>query len=205
MYTSGIHAGSILKDSNGEELVFKSNIPYITTYRKDNEPTQPLQYTGFILYTINPLIELVSDDLSVTLNERDITYNKSPYYIGANKYPLIKNTHFVPIKNVLKSYLNNIMVLAQTGLNNGVSDATTFSDISTFFANQAQQTTEFDKDNPDTSFVGYQANQKALVKLDFYNVLVDAYKLMVNSCICNSDCSCNLVCVCNTNCGCNYG
>ena len=53
-------------------------------------------------------------------------------------------------------------------------------------------------------FYNYQAQPQAIIKVGFYNTLVDAYKL-INSCMCNCDCSCNSNCVCNTNCGCNYG
>ena len=65
--------------------------------------------------------------------------------------------------------------------------------------------TSFDKDDPDTNFYNYQAQPQAIIKVGFYNTLVDAYKLLINSCMCNCDCACNSNCVCNTNCGCNYG
>ena len=140
----------------------------------------------------------------MTLTEKDITYKKDIYFIGEKNYPQIKTADFKNIKNVLNKFITNIIAFSQSPINNGVPDSETYQELSTFLSNQAAGSGDYDPDNPDTSFEGYDIRQNGLIKLNFYNILVDAYKLIINGCICNADCACNLVCACNINCGCNY-
>lgn len=140
----------------------------------------------------------------MTLTEKDITYKKDIYFIGEKNYPQIKTADFKNIKNVLNKFITNIIAFSQSPINNGVPDSETYQELSTFLSNQAAGSGDYDPDDPDTSFEGYDIRQNGLIKLNFYNILVDAYKLIINGCICNADCACNLVCACNINCGCNY-
>lgn len=140
----------------------------------------------------------------MTLTEKDITYKKGIYFVGEKSYPQIKTADFKNIKNVLSKFITNIITLSQSQINNGTSDSETYQELSTFLSNQAAGSGDYDPDDPDTSFEGYDIRQNGLIKLNFYNILVDAYKLIINGCICNADCACNLVCACNINCGCNY-
>lgn len=140
----------------------------------------------------------------MTLTEKDITYKKGIYFVGEKSYPQIKTADFKNIKNVLSKFITNIITLSQSQINNGTSDSETYQELSTFLSNQAASSGTYDPEDPDTSFEGYDIRQNSLIKLNFYNILVDAYKLIINGCICNADCACNLVCACNTNCGCNY-
>ena len=144
--------------------------------------------------TINELI----------FSESDITYIKPRNLIGTGSYPIIKGTDFLSVRNVLKNYLNSVLALSQISISANGSDAQTSMEINTFLTNQANVSDTFDPNDPEITFLGYHAFSKGIIKVDFYNILVDAYKLLINSCVCNADCSCNLVCVCNTNCGCNY-
>lgn len=61
-----------------------------------------------------------------------------------------------------------------------------------------------DMDNPDVTFENYKPVQGKLITVGFYNSLINAYNLLLTSCVCNTDCACNSVCVCNVNCGCHY-
>ena len=140
----------------------------------------------------------------MTLTEKDITYKKGIYFVGEKSYPQIKTADFKNIKNVLSKFITNIIAFSQSPINNGVPDSETYQELSTFLSNQAASSGDYDPEDPDTSFEGYDIRQNSLIKLNFYNILVDAYKLIINGCICNADCACNLVCACNTNCGCNY-
>lgn len=140
----------------------------------------------------------------MTLTEKDITYKKGIYFVGEKNYPQIKTADFKNIKNVLSKFITNIITLSQSQINNGTSDSETYQELSTFLSNQAASSGTYDPEDPDTSFEGYDIRKDGLIKLNFYNILVDAYKLIINGCICNADCACNLVCACNTNCGCNY-
>ena len=140
----------------------------------------------------------------MTLTEKDITYKKGIYFVGEKSYPQIKTADFKNIKNVLNRFITNIIAFSQSPINNGVPDSETYQELSTFLSNQAAGSGDYDPDDPDTSFEGYDIRQNGLIKLNFYNILVDAYKLIINGCICNADCACNLVCACNINCGCNY-
>lgn len=140
----------------------------------------------------------------MTITEKDITYKKGIYFVGEKSYPQIKTADFKNIKNVLSKFLTNIITLSQSQINNGTSDSETYQELSNFLSNQAASSGTYDPEDPDTSFEGYDIRQNGLIKLNFYNILVDAYKLIINGCICNADCACNLVCACNTNCGCNY-
>ena len=148
---------------------------------------------------------LVSDDIdSYTIREEDVTYTSVNYNRGKGLYPKIEAKNYTNIQKVLNSYFTNILNVASTGINNGQSDTITKNLINTFLNNQIATGATFDKDDPDTSFSGYRAQTSALIKVEFYNILVDAYKIIINGCVCNADCACNVNCICNTNCGCNY-
>lgn len=162
-------------------------------------------YTSTRLVTYANIIDTTTSPNLLKINESDITYKKGIYFVGEGTYPEIKTADFKNIKNVLNKYITNILTLSQTQINNGTSDSATFQELDTFLSTQMASADPYDADDPDTSFEGYQIASKGIIKLNFYNILVDAYKLIINGCICNSDCACNLVCACNTNCGCNYG
>lgn len=153
--------------------------------------------------TIANTIDATASNI-MTITEKDITYKKGIYFVGEKSYPQIKTADFKNIKNVLSKFLTNIITLSQSQINNGTSDSETYQELSTFLSNQAASSGNYDPEDPDTSFEGYDIRKDGLIKLNFYNILVDAYKLIINGCICNADCACNLVCACNTNCGCNY-
>ena len=207
-YTSGPHINEYIRDQSGNVITFHTGIPYIESRLESNEPNMDLRYNGFILYWYTPFdvrdAYISETPTTVTVRAQEFTYQKDSYFIGDGKYPTIKGNDYKLVKNVINSYIQSLMVLAQTGKNNGIADADTTTEIGAWNVAQAQQSSVFNKDDPDTSFLGYHAETTGIIKLDFYNVLVDAYKLMINSCICNANCSCNLVCSCNVNCGCNY-
>lgn len=164
---------------------------------------------GYCTYTVTTTTnysDIVKGEnyLGMTLNEQDITYKKDKYYIGDGYYPVIKGSDFIEPRKVLYTYIKSLLVLAQSGINNGETDTVTTTEIQTFLNNQAAVGGSFNKDDPDTSLEGYHAYSTGIIKLDFYNTLVDTYKILINSCICNADCACNIVCSCNVNCGCNY-
>lgn len=159
--------------------------------------------TTTTVVTIANTIDTTASNI-MTITEKDITYKKGIYFVGEKSYPQIKTADFKNIKNVLSKFLTNIITLSQSQINNGTSDSETYQELSTFLSNQAASSGTYDPEDPDTSFEGYDIRKDGLIKLNFYNILVDAYKLIINGCICNTDCACNLVCACNTNCGCNY-
>ena len=138
------------------------------------------------------------------ITEYDITYKTFAESTGTGTYPLIKATDYRNIRNVLNRYLERILNIARTGINNGNSDPITANEIDTFFSTQEAMGVTPDKDNPDTSFLGYHAYTGTIIKVEFYNVLLEAYKIIINSCLCNADCACNVNCICNVNCGCDY-
>lgn len=138
------------------------------------------------------------------ITEHDITYKTFAESTGTGTYPLIKATDYRNIRTVLNRYLERILNIARTGINNGNSDPITANEIDTFFSTQDAMGVTPDKDNPDTSFLGYHAYTGTIIKVEFYNVLLEAYKIIINSCLCNADCACNVNCICNVNCGCNY-
>lgn len=159
--------------------------------------------TTTTVVTIANTIDTTATNI-MTITENDITYKKGIYFVGEKSYPQIKTVDFKNIKNVLSKFLTNIITLSQSQINNGTSDSETYQELSAFLSNQAASSGTYDPEDPDTSFEGYDIRKDGLIKLNFYNILVDAYKLIINGCICNADCACNLVCACNTNCGCNY-
>ena len=159
--------------------------------------------TTTTVVTIANTIDTTATNI-MTITENDITYKKGIYFVGEKSYPQIKTADFKNIKNVLSKFLTNIITLSQSQINNGTSDSETYQELSAFLSNQAASSGTYDPEDPDTSFEGYDIRKDGLIKLNFYNILVDAYKLIINGCICNADCACNLVCACNTNCGCNY-
>lgn len=140
----------------------------------------------------------------ITISEQDIYPSEQNIYYGKGNFPVIKGSHFVLLRNHLGELINAVIDLSVSSLGFTPADNSTKSVLKAFLNAQAAKTADFDKDNPDTSFQGYQAKATGIIKVEFYNVLVDAYKLLINGCICNSDCYCNSNCVCNSNCGCNY-
>ena len=148
---------------------------------------------------------LLDTDQKIVIREPDYSYREDYSYKGTGLYPLINAKDYKSLRNVFNSYLTNILNLANTGINNGVTDTITRTEINRFYTGEISPGGAFDKQNPDTTFEGYHAYTEAIIKVNFYNILVDAYKLIINSCICNADCACNVNCICNTNCGCNYG
>ena len=208
-YLSGDNVNTIVKDRYGTDIIFKSDVPQIYSYRRDNQPDTKLFYFGYIVYYLastdeSALTGLVDNEANnMIIFERDYTYIKPRVFVGGN-YPLIYGNDFKSVKTVLKDYLHAILVTSQLGINCGTPDSATMMELNAFFGSQDATGNAFDRDNPETTFVGYHALSGGIIKLDFYNILVDAYKLLINSCICNADCACNLVCICNTNCGCNY-
>ena len=140
----------------------------------------------------------------IIITEYDLTYKTLSESPGQGKYPIIKATDYRNIKNVLYRYLERILTIARTGINNGNSDPITANEIDTFFTTQEAWGTPVDLENPDTSFLGYHAYTGGIIKVEFYNALLEAYKIIINGCLCNADCACNVNCICNVNCGCNY-
>ena len=192
-----------VKGKDNQDMIFNYNTAYVISYLQDNQPNTQPKYYGFILYYLgNNIVNNLPETEIVT--EKDITYKKGIYFVGEKSYPQIKTADFKNIKNVLSKFITNIITLSQSQINNGTSDSETYQELSTFLSNQAAGSGTYDPEDPDTSFEGYDIRQNGLIKLNFYNILVDAYKLIINGCICNTDCACNLVCACNTNCGCNY-
>lgn len=160
-----------------------------------------------IITTVNNINE--SSNITVangvaTITERDIYPVESNVYYGIGKFPIIKGSHFKLMRNHLAELIDAVIDISSSSVGFTAADASTKAILKAFLNAQAPKTSDFDKDNPDVTFVGYQANSTAIIKYEFYNTLVDAYKLLINGCICNSDCYCNVNCVCNSNCGCNY-
>ena len=159
------------------------------------------------LTTVNNINE--SSNITVangvaTITDRDIYPVESNIYYGIGKFPIIKGSHFKLMRNHLAELIDAVIDISSSSVGFTAADASTKAILKAFLNAQAPKTSDFDKDNPDVTFVGYQANTSAIIKYEFYNTLVDAYKLLINGCICNSDCYCNVNCVCNSNCGCNY-
>lgn len=140
----------------------------------------------------------------VTISEQDIYPFEQNIYYGIGKFPIIKGSHFVLMRNHLSELINAVIELSVASVGLTPSDNSTKSILKAFLTAQTAKTSSFDPDDPDVSFQGYQARSTAIIKYEFYNTLVDAYKLLINGCICNADCYCNSNCVCNSNCGCNY-
>ena len=120
------------------------------------------------------------------------------------KHPIIQAKIFSNVQDSLSKLIEALNGIANTTFSN-LTDNVTKNDITDFKSIHAKYHSDFNPNDPDTNFYGYQANKTAIIKVGFYNTLVDAYKLLINSCMCNCDCKCNSNCVCNTNCGCNYG
>lgn len=183
----------------GVPIEFANNTAYIWSYRTP-EPEGFIRYIGLASIEI-PRMYWGSDATGTKnkINEYDWTYRVTHDKNYKAKYPIIKQVEWNKLRNTLRTYCDKVINLDLATLdvdNTGVSD---------FLAAQVGNgSTTTDLDDPDTAFDNYQAETKALVKVNFYNVLVEAYRVLVNSCLCNSDCSCNSNCLCNTNCGCNY-
>ena len=123
------------------------------------------------------------------------------------KLPIIKAINWTQTRDSIDLCIEALSSLSQVAFS-GVQDTDTMYKINDFKQQHAKQTNNYNKDDPDTNFYNYQikndTGNATIIKVDFYNTLVDAYKLLINSCICNCDCKCNVNCSCNTNCGCNY-
>lgn len=139
------------------------------------------------------------------VNESDIYLNEPTPIFGTGKFPIIKAQDYKKAQLSLRLLLQAVRELASIGINDGTPDTITVMTIGTFLTQEADQGLTFNKDDPETTFMGYQAKTDAIIKYQFYNTLVDAYKILINGCVCNADCSCNINCICNVNCGCNYG
>jgi len=201
-------------DATGGYVYYKDNgvVTDATYYRYDLDVSCPPGSTidgGRCLITTIEDTSFIGGIKSETpeyviITEYDLTYKTLSESPGQGKYPLIKATDYRNIKNVLYRYLERILNIARTGINNGNSDPITANEIDTFFTTQESWGTPIDLNNPDTSFLGYHAYTGGIIKVEFYNALLEAYKIIINSCLCNADCSCNVNCICNVNCGCNY-
>lgn len=123
------------------------------------------------------------------------------------KLPIIKAINWTQTRDSIDLCIEALSSLSQVSFS-GLQDTDTMYKINDFKQQHAKQTNNYNKDDPDTNFYNYQikndTGNATIIKVDFYNTLVDAYKLLINSCICNCDCKCNVNCSCNTNCGCNY-
>lgn len=187
-----------------------NNNEFIYTIRDYNEDalSPKLYYIGIKIFS-RPLNDALlgqspnSSKSFITISENDITFSDTARYKKGN-YPIIQAQEWKMMRLTLYTLLERIRSLTQSA---GVPDGDTYSQISTYFSSQAGFATvgsEINKDDPETVLNNYHAVPGAIIKVDFYNTLIGAYELMVNSCICNTDCACNINCVCNVNCGCNY-
>lgn len=176
---------------------FAYNTAYVWSYRTP-EPEGFLRYIGLAAIEI-PRPYWNVDGTKNVIDEYDWTYTVNHNKNYKAKYPIIKQVEWNKIRDTLRNYCDkvvNLDMLTGDVDNTGVND---------FLAAQVGSgSSTVDLNDPDTAFDNYQANEKAIIKVNFYNVLVEAYRVLVNSCLCNSDCSCNSNCLCNTNCGCNY-
>lgn len=190
---------ALVCNNAGVPIEFANNTAYIWSYRTP-EPEGFIRYIGLASIEI-PRMNWGSDATGTKnkIDEYDWTYRVTHDKNYKAKYPIIKQVEWNKLRNTLRTYCDKVINLDLATLdvdNTGVSD---------FLAAQVGNgSTTTDLNDPDTAFDNYQAETKALVKVNFYNVLVEAYRVLVNSCLCNSDCSCNSNCLCNTNCGCNY-
>lgn len=176
---------------------FAYNTAYVWSYRTP-EPEGFLRYIGLAAIEIPRPYWNVDGNKNV-IEEFDWTYTVNHNKNYKAKYPIIKQVEWNKIRDTLRNYCDkviNLDMLTGDVDNTGVND---------FLAAQVGNGgTTVDLNDPDTAFDNYQAKEKVIIKVNFYNVLVEAYRVLVNSCLCNSDCSCNSNCLCNTNCGCNY-
>lgn len=190
---------ALVCNNAGVPIEFANKTTYVWSYRTP-EPEGFIRYIGLAAIEI-PRLYWGSDATGTKnkIDEYDWTYRVTHNKNYKAKYPIIKQAEWKKLRNTLRTYCDKVINLDLATLdedNTGVAD---------FLAAQVGNgSTTADLDDPDTAFDNYQAETKALVKVNFYNVLVEAYRVLVNSCLCNSDCKCNSNCLCNTNCGCNY-
>lgn len=178
---------------------------FVISYREpDKSALKPeLRYIVFKLWFYDSSLKISNTTPTTETRETDWSVREH-IRTKRGKHPTIQAKNFENIRNSLNDLIEALNLVANTTLG-GVPDNTTKTNIEDFKFSHLKMNSEFDPNDPDTSFYGYQAQKTAIVKVGFYNTLVDAYKLLINSCMCNCDCSCNSNCVCNTNCGCNYG
>lgn len=201
--TDGVTHNAITMSENASELIY--------TYRDYNEdPLNPkLYYMGIKIFNrpLEPIFDGLSTDASkstIDFAENDISFSELDKRFKRGNYPIIKAQEWKNARLTIKTLLDRILSISTVAFSGQIDTVTKF-EIDTFYSQQTGFTEEVDKDDPEALFLSYQAVPGAIIKVEFYNTLIDAYKLMVNSCICNTDCSCNINCVCNVNCGCNYG
>lgn len=178
---------------------------FVISYREpDKNALNPeLRYIVFKLWFYDSSLKI--SNTTPTTETRETDWSVQEQIRGKRgKHPTIQAKNFENIRNSLNDLIEALNLVARTTLG-GVPDNTTKSNIEDFKFSHVKNNSDFDPNDPDTSFYGYQAQKTAIIKVGFYNTLVDAYKLLINSCMCNCDCACNSNCFCNTNCGCNYG
>ena len=188
-----------------EGISIDHNRYFVISYREpDKSALNPeLRYIVFKLWFYDSSLKISNTTPTTETRESDWSVQEQ-IRTKRGKHPTIQAKNFENIRNSLNDLIEALDLVAKTTLG-GVPDNTTKSNIEDFKFSHVKNNSEFDPNDPDTSFYGYQAQKTAIVKVGFYNTLVDAYKLLINSCMCNCDCACNSNCVCNTNCGCNYG
>ncbi len=177
---------------------------FVISYREpDKSALNPeLRYIVFKLWFYDSSLKISNTTPTTETRETDWSVQEQ-IRTKRGKHPTIQAKNFENIRNSLNDLIEALDLVAKTTLG-GVSDTTTKTNIEDFKFSHVKNNSGFDPNDPDTSFYGYQAQKSAIIKVGFYNTLVDAYKLLINSCMCNCDCKCNSDCVCNTNCGCNY-
>ena len=178
---------------------------FVISYREpDKNALNPeLRYIVFKLWFYDSSLKISNTTPTTETRETDWSVQEQ-IRTKRGKHPTIQAKNFENIRNSLNDLIEALDLVAKTTLG-GVPDNTTKTNIEDFKFSHVKNNSDFDPNDPDTSFYGYQAQKTAIIKVGFYNTLVDAYKLLINSCMCNCDCACNSNCVCNTNCGCNYG
>ena len=178
---------------------------FVISYREpDKNALKPeLRYIVMKLWFYDSVLKTFNAPSITETKETDWSIQEQ-FKKKRGKHPIIQAKNFENIRNSLNDLIEALDLVAKTTLG-GVPDSTTKTDIENFKFSHVKNNSGFDPNDPDTSFYGYQAQPQAIIKVGFYNTLVDAYKLLINSCMCNCDCACNSNCVCNTNCGCNYG
>ncbi len=178
---------------------------FVISYREpDKSALNPeLRYIVFRLWFYDSSLKISNTTPTTETRETDWSVQEQ-IRTKRGKHPTIQAKNFENIRNSLNDLIEALDLVAKTTLGE-VPDTTTKTNIEDFKFSHVKNNSGFDPNDPDTSFYGYQAQKSAIIKVGFYNTLVDAYKLLINSCMCNCDCKCNSNCVCNTNCGCNYG
>ena len=135
------------------------------------------------------LISLKISNTSPTTETRETDWSvQEQIRTKRGKHPTIQAKNFENIRNSLNDLIEALDLVAKTTLG-GVPDDTTKNNIQDFKFSHVKNNSDFDPNDPDTSFYGYQAQKTAIIKVGFYNTLVDAYKLLINSCMCNCDCA----------------